>query len=192
MLFWNNSLTPPPPPLFQLTSTATDPSLGFTIVSCFVSPNSDPSMASDYTLIETVCPKDDSVTLHPQRDFPAGGGGGGRKTFSFTFNSKFNKSLLFLHCEMSLCSTRSHGSPGFPPVCRRFYSSLGFFFSFLHPPRPAPSSPPFPEQAVSRHLLEQARHVSLVFVREAAAIWILADPEPARRKAPSAWQKNPL
>lgn len=98
----------------ELTSTATDPLLGFTIVSCFVSPHSDPSVVSDYTLIETVCPKDDSVVLHPQRDFPAGGRGR-RKTFSFNFNSKFNKSLLFLHCEMSLCSKRSHGSQSLPP-----------------------------------------------------------------------------
>lgn len=126
LLSWTNSLTPTPP-LFQLTSTATDPSLGFTILSCFVSPHSDPSVVSDYTLIETVCPKDDSVVLHPQRDFPAGGGGR-RKTFSFNFNSKFNKSLLFLHCEMSLCSKRSHGSQSLPPVRSSFYSCLGFFF----------------------------------------------------------------
>lgn len=158
-------------------STATDSSLGFTIVSCFVSPHSDPSVVSDYTLIETVCPKDDSVVLHPQRDFPAGGGGGRRKTFSFNFNSKFNKSLLFLHCEMSLCSKRSHGSQSLPPVRSSFYSCLGFFFlPVFFPPLLFLNKP-------SAVISEQARHVSLVFVEGVAAIWNLADPEPVSLKA---------
>ncbi|KAJ4943317.1 hypothetical protein JOQ06_005820 [Pogonophryne albipinna] len=53
-----------------VTSAATDPELGFTIVTCLISPNSDPTVPSDYTLIETVCPTDDSVTYYPQRGFP--------------------------------------------------------------------------------------------------------------------------
>ncbi|XP_071343337.1 transforming growth factor beta receptor type 3 [Trachinotus anak] len=92
----------------EVTSTASEPDLGFTIISCFISPNSDPRVNSNYTLIETVCPTDDSISIYPQRDFPVPHTQMARKHFSFTFNSKFNMSLLFLHCEMSLCSKRSH------------------------------------------------------------------------------------
>ncbi|XP_030289139.1 transforming growth factor beta receptor type 3 [Sparus aurata] len=94
----------------EITSTASDPELGFILISCLISPNSNPSVASDYTLIETVCPTDDSVEYYPQRDFPVPHTQLEKKMFSFTFNSKFNMSLLFLHCEMSLCSKRSHSN----------------------------------------------------------------------------------
>lgn len=90
----------------QITSAATDPDLGFTIISCFISPNSNPrSSSSDYLLIETVCPTDDSVKFYPSQNPKAE-----TETFSFDFSSKFNMSLLFLHCEMSLCSKKSSGS----------------------------------------------------------------------------------
>lgn len=98
----------------EVTSTASDPELGFTIISCFISTNSNPSVASDYRLIETVCPTDDSVKYFPQRDFPVPHVKTDKKSFSFIFNSKFNMSLLFLHCEMSLCSKRSQGSQALP------------------------------------------------------------------------------
>ncbi|CAJ1059748.1 transforming growth factor beta receptor type 3 [Xyrichtys novacula] len=100
----------------EVTSTASDPELGFTIVSCFVSTNSNPSVASGYTLIETVCPTDDSVKYYPQRDFPVPHTQTEKKRFSFNFNSNFNTSLLFLHCEMSLCSKRPQSNPRLP-VC---------------------------------------------------------------------------
>eukprot|EP00064_Thunnus_orientalis_P001073 superscaffoldBa00000066_g1074 len=99
----------------EVTSTASDPELGFTIISCFISPNSNPSVASDYILIETVCPRDDSVKYYPQRDFPVPHAQMDKKSFSFTFNSKFNMSLLFLHCEMSLCAKRSESNQRLPP-----------------------------------------------------------------------------
>lgn len=44
--------------------------------------------------------------------------------FSFTFNSKFNMSLLFLHCEMSLCSKRSHSNQRLPRVCSLLFFKL--------------------------------------------------------------------
>lgn len=98
----------------EVTSTASDPELGFTIISCFVSPNSNPSVPSDYPLIETVCPTDDSVKYYPQREFPVPHTQMEKKTFSFIFNSKFNTSLLFLHCEMSLCSKRPQNNQRLP------------------------------------------------------------------------------
>uniref|UniRef100_A0A3B4AF75 ZP domain-containing protein n=1 Tax=Periophthalmus magnuspinnatus TaxID=409849 RepID=A0A3B4AF75_9GOBI len=82
-----------------------DPDLSFTIISCLISPNSNPRSFSDYLLIETVCPTDDSVKFYPNLNLQSE-----KKTFSFNFNSKFNASLLFLHCEMSLCSKKSSGS----------------------------------------------------------------------------------
>ncbi|KAM3619809.1 uncharacterized protein V6R79_013920 [Siganus canaliculatus] len=98
----------------EVSSAVSDPDLGFTIISCFVSPNSNPSVSSDYTLIETVCPKDDSVEFYPRRGFPVPHTQTEKKVFSFTFNSKFNTSLLFLHCEMSLCSKRSQSIQRLP------------------------------------------------------------------------------
>ncbi|KAM9849320.1 transforming growth factor beta receptor type 3 [Aulostomus maculatus] len=99
----------------EITSTASDADLGFTIISCFISPNSNPSVASQYTLIETVCPTDDSVKYYPQRDFSSPHAQINKKSFSFTFNSEFNMSLLFLHCEMSLCTKRPQKNQRLPP-----------------------------------------------------------------------------
>ncbi|XP_028259052.1 transforming growth factor beta receptor type 3 [Parambassis ranga] len=102
----------------EVTSAASDPGLGFTIISCFISPNSNPREASEYKLIETVCPTDDSVTYYPQSDFPLLPAETEKKSFSFNFNSQFNLSLLFLHCEMSLCSKRSQGNHELPPCLK--------------------------------------------------------------------------
>ncbi|CAN9500822.1 unnamed protein product [Ophioblennius macclurei] len=106
------------PVFVEITSTASDSALGFTIVSCSISPNSNPSASPDYVLIETVCPTDDSIKFHHRRDVPAAAATMEKQRFSFTFNSKFNMSLLFLHCEMSLCSTRSHRNQNLPPCLK--------------------------------------------------------------------------
>ncbi|KAM6921177.1 transforming growth factor beta receptor type 3 [Xenentodon cancila] len=97
----------------EVSSTASDPDLGFTIMSCFISPDSNPRMESKYKLIETVCPIDDSVTFYDQ-DLLVPPAKTERKGFSFIFNSTFNMSLLFLHCEVSLCSRKSHGNQKLP------------------------------------------------------------------------------
>uniref|UniRef100_A0A4W5LJ42 Transforming growth factor, beta receptor III n=1 Tax=Hucho hucho TaxID=62062 RepID=A0A4W5LJ42_9TELE len=89
-----------------------DPELGFMIQTCFISANSNPNIPSYYTLIENICPTDDTVKYYPQRDLPIPHSQTDRKRFSFTFSSPFNESLLFLHCEMSLCSKRSHNNQG--------------------------------------------------------------------------------
>ncbi|KAM6963097.1 transforming growth factor beta receptor type 3 [Aplochiton taeniatus] len=100
----------------EILATKADPELGFMIQSCFISPNSNPSVASNYSLIENICPRDDSVAYYPQTPSAAGRGAGqlDRKRFSFTFNSRFDESLLFLHCEMSLCSRRPQNGQGLP------------------------------------------------------------------------------
>ncbi|XP_062411547.1 transforming growth factor beta receptor type 3 [Sardina pilchardus] len=89
----------------EVSATKTDPDLSFVFRICFLSPNSNPNVESEYKLIENICPTDDSVVyyqslveqLNPLAQTE-------RKRFSFTFRPKFNTSLLFLHCEMSLCS----------------------------------------------------------------------------------------
>lgn len=93
------------------------------IQSCVISPNSNPNMASEYTLIENICPTDDSVKYYPQMD---------RKRFSFTFNSKFNESLLFLHCEMSPCSKRFLHGLQLPMVCTILYTSPKYYSEYFY------------------------------------------------------------
>ncbi|XP_057193345.1 transforming growth factor beta receptor type 3 [Triplophysa rosa] len=94
----------------EISATKADPNLGFMIQNCFISPDSNPDTLSglEYFVIENICPKDDSVHYYPERgDFPFLLTQTDHKRFSFTYRSKFNVSLLFLHCEMSLCSTRN-------------------------------------------------------------------------------------
>ncbi|XP_051569113.1 transforming growth factor beta receptor type 3-like isoform X2 [Myxocyprinus asiaticus] len=92
----------------EISATKADPNLGFMIHTCFISPDSNPLVPSEYVVIENICPKDDSVLYYPNRDdFPIPHAQTDRKRFSFTYRSKFNVSLLFLHCEMSLCSRRN-------------------------------------------------------------------------------------
>ncbi|XP_037530287.1 transforming growth factor beta receptor type 3 [Nematolebias whitei] len=97
----------------QITSAISEPGVGFTITSCFISPSSDPSVPSDYFVIETLCPTDDSV-YYIQKDLPVHAEKMEKKIFSFTFNSKFNLKLLYLHCEMSLCSKNSQRNRELP------------------------------------------------------------------------------
>ncbi|KAG9341502.1 hypothetical protein JZ751_019007 [Albula glossodonta] len=103
------------PVFVEVSVTKANQELGFMIQTCFISPNSNANIPSDYTLIENICPTDDSVKYYPQRaDFPIPHAQMDRKRFSFTFRSKFNMSLLFLHCEMSPCTKRRGDSQGLP------------------------------------------------------------------------------
>ncbi|KAF5909406.1 transforming growth factor beta receptor type 3-like, partial [Clarias magur] len=105
-----------PPSFFQVTenksiyveisATKADPDLSFMIQTCLISPNSNHEVPSDFTLIENVCPKDESVLYYPQKV--------DKKRFSFDFRSMFNVPLLFLHCEMSLCSKTKDTHPELP------------------------------------------------------------------------------
>lgn len=101
----------------QISAKKADPNLGFVIQTCFVSSDSSPDVASDYVVIENICPKDDSVHYYPQRgEFPIPHIQMDKKRFSFTYRSKFSVSLLFLHCEMSLCSRRNEKEMNLPEV----------------------------------------------------------------------------
>ncbi|XP_066548601.1 transforming growth factor beta receptor type 3 isoform X2 [Amia ocellicauda] len=100
----------------EVSVTKADQELGFMIQTCFISPDSNPDVSSDYIIIENICPKDDSVKFYPphrlalhiphaQTD---------KKRFGFTFNSRYNISLLFLHCEMTLCTKKNAHRQGLP------------------------------------------------------------------------------
>lgn len=100
-----------------MSVTKADQDLGFAIQTCFISPYSNPDRMSDYTIIENICPKDDSVKFYSSKrvHFPIPHAEVDKKRFSFVFKSVFNTSLLFLHCELTLCS-RKKGSQKLPKV----------------------------------------------------------------------------
>lgn len=99
----------------EVSVTKADQELGFAIQTCFVSPYSNPDKMSDYTIIENICPKDESVKFYSSKrvHFPIPHAEVDKKRFSFVFKSVFNTSLLFLQCELTLC-TRKKGPQKLP------------------------------------------------------------------------------
>ncbi|XP_059130883.1 transforming growth factor beta receptor type 3 [Peromyscus eremicus] len=99
----------------EVSVTKADQELGFAIQTCFVSPYSNADKMSDYTIIENICPKDESVTFYSSKrvHFPIPHTEVDKKRFSFVFKSVFNASLLFLQCELTLC-TRKKGPQKLP------------------------------------------------------------------------------
>ncbi|XP_073932598.1 transforming growth factor beta receptor type 3 isoform X2 [Castor canadensis] len=93
----------------EVSVTKADQELGFAIQTCFISPYSNPDRMSDYTIIENICPKDESVKFYSPRavHFPVPHAEVDRKRFSFVFKPMFNTSLLFLQCELTLCTKRA-------------------------------------------------------------------------------------
>ncbi|RXM27832.1 Transforming growth factor beta receptor type 3 [Acipenser ruthenus] len=98
----------------EVSVTKTDQELGFAIQTCFISPSSLPNERSDYIIIENICPKDESVVFYdPQTvDFTEPHAQMDKKRFSFVFKPKYNTSLLFLHCELTLCTKKEVDSKG--------------------------------------------------------------------------------
>ncbi|XP_024599382.1 transforming growth factor beta receptor type 3 isoform X1 [Neophocaena asiaeorientalis asiaeorientalis] len=102
----------------EVSVTKADQELGFAIQTCFISPYSNPDRMSDYTIIENICPKDESVKFYnPKRvHFPILQAEIDKKRFSFVFKPIFNTSLLFLQCELTLC-TKKEKDPQKLPKC---------------------------------------------------------------------------
>ncbi|XP_044288202.1 transforming growth factor beta receptor type 3 isoform X2 [Varanus komodoensis] len=98
----------------EISVTKAERSLGFAIQTCFISPNSYPDKISEYTIIENICPKDESVKFYniPMANFPIASAQTDKKRFSFVFKSIFNTSLLFLHCEVALCTNKEKDTQG--------------------------------------------------------------------------------
>ncbi|XP_003478980.2 transforming growth factor beta receptor type 3 [Cavia porcellus] len=100
----------------EVSVTKTDRELGFAIQTCFISPSSHPDRMSDYTIIENICPKDESVKFYSTKKvyFPLPQAEMDKKRFSFIFKSMFNTSLLFLQCEVTLCTKKDKGHQKLP------------------------------------------------------------------------------
>ncbi|XP_061489642.1 transforming growth factor beta receptor type 3 [Rhineura floridana] len=97
----------------EISMTKAERSLGFAIQTCFISPHSYPDKMSEYTVIENICPKDESVKFYNiPANFPTQNAQTDKKRFSFMFKSIFNTSLLFLHCEVTLCTKKEKGAQG--------------------------------------------------------------------------------
>lgn len=111
--------------LLQVSVTKADISLGFAIQTCFVSPFSNPDRMSDYTIIENICPKDESVKFYSTEklNFPIAHAQKDKKRFSFVFKPIFNISLLFLHCELTLCTNIDKDTQRLPKVSTVFLRS---------------------------------------------------------------------
>lgn len=88
------------------------------IQTCFVSTSSNSDLLSDYTIIENICPKDDSVKFYnvTKLNYPKSQEQTEKKRFSFMFKSMFNTSLLFLHCELTLCTNKDGEMDNLPKV----------------------------------------------------------------------------
>nr|KAF6445362.1 transforming growth factor beta receptor 3 [Molossus molossus] len=102
----------------EVSVTKADQELGFAIQTCFISPYSNPDRMSDYTIIENICPKDESVKFYSTKKvrFPITHAEMDKKRFSFVFKPVFNTSLLFLQCELTLC-TEEERDPQKLPKC---------------------------------------------------------------------------
>lgn len=102
----------------EVSLTKAEKDLSFMIQTCFVSNSSNSDMLSDYTIIENICPKDDSIKFYNVKklSYPKSQEQTEKKRFSFMFKSMFNISLLFLHCELTLC-TNNEGEMYNLPKC---------------------------------------------------------------------------
>ncbi|KAM5147829.1 transforming growth factor beta receptor type 3 [Mantella aurantiaca] len=92
----------------EVSLTKAENDLNFMIQTCFVSTSSNSDMLSDYTIIENICPKDDSVKFYNVKklNYHKSQEQTEKKRFSFMFKSMFNTSLQFLHCELTLCTNK--------------------------------------------------------------------------------------
>ncbi|XP_066898825.1 transforming growth factor beta receptor type 3 isoform X2 [Kogia breviceps] len=106
----------------EVSVTKADQELGFAIQTCFISPYSNPDRMSDYTIIENICPKDESVKFYnPKRvHFPIPQAEIDKKRFSFVFKPIFNTSLLFLQCELTLCTKKEKDPQKLPKKSEPF------------------------------------------------------------------------
>lgn len=109
-------------PLFvEVSITKSDPDISFVIQTCYISPSSDPAAHSNYAIIENICPREDSVAFYSSQklDFLIPHAEMEKKRFSFIFKPVYNMSLVFLHCEITLCSKKDGETQGFPnlPKC---------------------------------------------------------------------------
>lgn len=112
-----------------MSITKSDPDISFVIQTCYISPSSDPAAHSNYAIIENICPREDSVAFYSSQklDFLIPHAEMEKKRFSFIFKPVYNMSLVFLHCEITLCSKKdgeTQGFPNLPKVCLFSYLKI--------------------------------------------------------------------
>ncbi|XP_040264347.1 transforming growth factor beta receptor type 3 isoform X1 [Bufo bufo] len=118
-------LTPAPVPFtvaengqvfVEVSVTKVEKELSFMIHSCSVSSSSNVDASTQHTLIENICPTDESVKFYKVKNmnYPTSQEQTEKKRFSFMFKSMFDTSLVFLHCELTLCTNRVGAVKGLP------------------------------------------------------------------------------
>lgn len=105
----------------QVTVNKVEKELSFVIHTCFVSSSSNVDASTVHKIIENICPTDESVKFYKVKNTndPTRREQTEKKRFSFMFKSVFNTSLVFLHCELTLCTKRDGAVKGLPKVSAR-------------------------------------------------------------------------
>ncbi|XP_075689340.1 transforming growth factor beta receptor type 3 isoform X1 [Rhinoderma darwinii] len=100
----------------EVSVTKIDKELSFVINNCFVSSSSNADAATMHTIIENICPTDESLKFYKVKNmnYPTLQEQTEKKRFSFMFKSMFNASLVFLHCELTLCTNSDGAVEGLP------------------------------------------------------------------------------
>ncbi|XP_071983850.1 transforming growth factor beta receptor type 3 isoform X1 [Engystomops pustulosus] len=104
----------------EVSVTKVEKELSFVIHTCSVSSSSNVDASNVHTIIENICPTDESVKFYKVKNmnYPTLQEQTEKKRFSFMFKSMFNTSLVFLHCELSLCTNSDGAVEGLPKCIR--------------------------------------------------------------------------
>lgn len=104
----------------EVTVNKVEKELSFVIHTCFVSSSSNVDASTVHKIIENICPTDESVKFYKVKNTndPTRREQTEKKRFSFMFKSVFNTSLVFLHCELTLCTKRDGAVKGLPKCIR--------------------------------------------------------------------------
>ncbi|MEE6526213.1 hypothetical protein FKM82_026699, partial [Ascaphus truei] len=87
----------------EVSLSPAPPSLGLSLLLCFLSPSSDPLTSSHIPLLVGGCPAAVGVTL-PLAPPPPCSLTSPTRSFSFQLRPFYNHSIQFLHCRLELCA----------------------------------------------------------------------------------------
>ncbi|KAM3915440.1 transforming growth factor beta receptor type 3 isoform 1-T1 [Leptodactylus fuscus] len=104
----------------EVSVTKVEKELSFVIHTCSVSSPSNVDTSPVQTVIENICPTDESVKFYKVKNmnYPTAQEQTEKKRFSFMFKSVFSTSLVFLHCELTLCTNSDGALEGLPKCVR--------------------------------------------------------------------------
>ncbi|XP_048845024.1 transforming growth factor beta receptor type 3 [Brienomyrus brachyistius] len=116
----------------EVSTNEADTDMDFMIQACHISPYNNANEMLDYAIIENVCPTEDSLVFHTQAaDFLPVQEWTSTKKFSFTFRSKFNETIQFLHCQITPCYEGPTDSQGLPKCMTPNEACTSADFSFI-------------------------------------------------------------